>query len=80
MLCLCQTKSKILPPFLIITVISIGFEHHWAPNIGSVPLKQQELVALYESLVVKARKLAVDYMPDMHEFAANHTGGVPVLG
>ena len=25
-------------------------------------------------------KLAVDKMPDMHEFSANHTRGVPVLG
>ena len=29
---------------------------------------------------IKARKLAVDYMPDIHKFSANRTGGVPVLG
>ena len=27
---------------------------------------------IFMSINTKARKLAVDYMPDMHEFSANH--------
>ena len=37
-------------------------------------------VKLMHEIRTKARKLAVDQMPDMHEFSGHHTGGVPVFG